>query len=944
MFTFRSIELMNWDVWSHVRLPMDEQVVLITGPNGSGKTTFLDAVRVLLNASKLSTSRKLGGYLHDDTEVALVKAVVSNPLRRGTGRRPFSARGIFEDEVTLACRLSRKKGRWQRQYHILGGDVPLAEIREASGGLGPMEYSRELTRAQVPRTLLRVLALEQGETHRLARRSPEQLLEYVLEMQGDKEVLERYETARGTFVASEKALADFEERLEVTAVRVAGLKREADQVREWDTLVAEERTLREERLPAARFKAVGDQLEAQRAEVAKATAVLRNADDVLAQFHGDVEKLKVDAEQARSSIAEGRSAYQRLLGAKEKLDARWRDLRRARTELVESFGARADEEGFDLAAALADEDGSEDLTRLDAERQQAAQAESSLRAELTGVVDKVMALRREVQELSGSDRRPPPHWVREMLSALQAEGIEAMIVADVIEVMDPHWHVAVESVLGRERFTVLVDERDRLAARRLAQKLKYRCYVSDLGPRHRLPAREQTALSVVSLKDDRVPEHIQHMLNSVTLVETVEAGARLGKRAVSITPDGYRQDQRGGIFVGTQDLYCGTGAQTARLRQAEDELGRLRARRDELQRSLEPFRRRLADIDEQRAAARGRHKLREKVGDPSTLDARIEALTAERREASASLVKMLADIDTANAAVVEHERKIGLLEYRHREQLLERDRARSTLSQSTSRRARLESELSELERNVPEALKTEAAQALLEPEVTLIERLNLLRDRMGRFAGSRDPRSIAVWKNAAEELAEQERALQERRRELDTHTAELELARRAYARVVEETIKRYRRNVMRLGELCRVDVEVRAPGLEHLRRRGESVIGHTGLEVRIGFDGKRPVPVDDPRLSGGQSVVSSLILLMALTMEDTGQAAGFFILDEPFAHLSVERIDEVARFLGVTRAQFVITTPTTHNLLVYNPARLTLNLRKKAGDARFAPVPTFLRR
>ena len=131
---------------------------------------------------------------------------------------------------------------------------------------------------------------------------------------------------------------------------------------------------------------------------------------------------------------------------------------------------------------------------------------------------------------------------------------------------------------------------------------------------------------------------------------------------------------------------------------------------------------------------------------------------------------------------------------------------------------------------------------------------------------------------------------------------------------------------------------------EFLKDDNDDLIGKAGLEVRIGFDGKKPVAVDDSKLSGGQSVVASLILLMALTMQEGESAAGFFILDEPFAHLSVERIDEVARFLTVTRAQFLITTPTTHNLLVYNPAGLTLNLRKKGATERHAPVPTFLRR
>jgi exonuclease SbcC len=199
MFTFKWLEMMNWDFWSHVRLPLDEQVVLIAGPNGSGKTTLLDAVRVLLNARKLSTSRKMPQYLRDDTGVAIVKAVVTNPLRRGSGKRPFSGRGLYEEDVTLACVLERKQGQWQRRYHILSGDASIEAIKAATHALKPEEYSRALEEAQVPRTLLKILALEQGETHKLAQRTPEQLLEYVLELQGDKQVLDRYADARSTY-------------------------------------------------------------------------------------------------------------------------------------------------------------------------------------------------------------------------------------------------------------------------------------------------------------------------------------------------------------------------------------------------------------------------------------------------------------------------------------------------------------------------------------------------------------------------------------------------------------------------------------------------------------------------------------------------------------------------------------------------------------------------
>jgi DNA repair exonuclease SbcCD ATPase subunit len=305
---------------------------------------------------------------------------------------------------------------------------------------------------------------------------------------------------------------------------------------------------------------------------------------------------------------------------------------------------------------------------------------------------------------------------------------------------------------------------------------------------------------------------------------------------------------------------------------------------------------------------------------------------------------ILGEIDADNNVVLEKERRISLLEYRNREAIVERDRARASVASSATRKIRVDAEIDELRTQVPEELQTEAAQELLESEVSLIERLNLLRERIARFAGNRDPRAVQLWERATADLTEHERNLASQRRELESGATELQLARQAYKRVVAETIRRYRANVLKLGELCRVEVQVRVPGAELLRDESDDLLGKAGLEVRIGFDGKKPIAVDDPKLSGGQSVVASLVLLMALTMQEGESAAGFFILDEPFAHLSVERIDEVARFLQVTRAQFIITTPTTHNLLVYNPAQLTLNLRKKAGEERHAPVPTFLRR
>ena len=65
-----------------------------------------------------------------------------------------------------------------------------------------------------------------------------------------------------------------------------------------------------------------------------------------------------------------------------------------------------------------------------------------------------------------------------------------------------------------------------------------------------------------------------------------------------------------------------------------------------------------------------------------------------------------------------------------------------------------------------------------------------------------------------------------------------------------------------------------------------------------------------------------------------GGGRGFFMLDEPFAHLSIDRIDDVGRFLRASGAQFVITAPTTLDRAQLDPASLVVMLRKKKADSR----------
>jgi hypothetical protein len=131
-------------------------------------------------------------------------------------------------------------------------------------------------------------------------------------------------------------------------------------------------------------------------------------------------------------------------------------------------------------------------------------------------------------------------------------------------------------------------------------------------------------------------------------------------------------------------------------------------------------------------------------------------------------------------------------------------------------------------------------------------------------------------------------------------------------------------------------------------RAGEGFAGRLGalpLDVDAAGDGwpaplagrgLATLPLGDTSFSSGQQVIGGLVLLMAMV---EGEGRGFFMLDEPFAHLSIDRIDDVGRFLRSSGAQFVITAPTTLDRAQLDPASLVIALRKKRPEDGHAPVP-----
>jgi chromosome segregation ATPase len=316
---------------------------------------------------------------------------------------------------------------------------------------------------------------------------------------------------------------------------------------------------------------------------------------------------------------------------------------------------------------------------------------------------------------------------------------------------------------------------------------------------------------------------------------------------------------------------------------------------------------------------------------PATRDA-LES--AENRERSAQ-----SEREAARRAREEAEENLreSVQERRVQEERLAQFRIQHEGEGKTLRELELEarelaSRIAELERGVPLELRARAARGELDGADTV--RADLERARRDLEGHGEPP---------AEEIRDEARHLEVNVRELEQHVRdraeearraqeELEACRSRYLEIVTRTLVDYRRRCVEIGARADVEVEMELPSLGG----DDRALDEAAIHVRLGFDGKEAVSLGDPSFSGGQQVIAGLVLLMA--MAETG-GSGFFMLDEPFAHLSLDRIDQVGRFLRSTGAQFILTAPTTLDRAQLDPASELIGLRTKRSSDPAAPRP-----
>ncbi|MDY1549117.1 AAA family ATPase [Luteibacter sahnii] len=925
MFDFRSLEVVHWDYWKRFSLPLDTNIVTVVGPNGSGKTTLLDALRTLLTID-CAGNRDYKSYLrHNGQPFAWLRARVGN-VPGPSGERPFFP--IMDREVTLACRIQKKGGEWTRQYAVLGGDVSVEDIAERNEFLGLREYRVRLEGAGLSQAIRRVLTLEQGATDKLCQLPPKQLLDLVFDVFGDKTVLDDYQRARNEQVEADRELHGLEQQLSLIGISLQEAEARSRSYGEWNDLKRERTALVADILP--------------RTELADVAASLRGARPALNGLKRRVAELKRQDGDLTDQLARLDATGERLAGEQNEADharqATRKSLDAARAALAQNELVINQENR--LRQTVAAQDG--------ANHEQLATIARDARARLRVLQDDEAALRQELGTLTGklsawrSGRRYTPDFEAAFRRALDEAGIRHSMLSEIVEITQPRWQPAVEAVLAGYRHVVLLDDpRDREAAWKIGESMRYKHFVVAERAPADTPARG-SLLEVVEFSA-AAPDWLLRNLDRIRRVDDIAEGSRLGREQDWITPQGYFRERRGGRHLGVDDMYFGAAARERQLRDGEARLldieGRLRAIADERKRAS-------AQANDAESILRG-----------ANASSQLADRTDEFNDARDQQPRLQEDVQrTADSHVAAEQHYEAVRETRTKTSLA-RDQAareqvavRRQLVDAERQLHQMRGEQGERLKafrarrvHVPLARRTRGAMAALRDDYQSPSEVRRAIERVERRLEEghweTDPSVLSLRDKLFADHDGLKGDLDRRRVHLERASRITHEARGAYIQVLRNTVRRYAKNLKVLADLAGIGVDVDLPELTN----DDLALSSAALHVRFEFDKKGWIGMDDGEASGGQQVMKSLLLLVAL-MRDEDRPGGFVFIDEPFAHLDIFNIDKVGAFLKSTRAQYILTTPATHNVNVFQPSDLTLVTSKRRPGATWAQPLAVLRR
>jgi hypothetical protein len=928
------VQLVHWGSLRPDPIPLlIDGINVATGPNGSGKTCFLDGIKLLLGVTSFAPGRSSHRYIFDGgpggapAERAFLRATFSNPVLPGRGERLFAAadeRLRDADRVSVVCLVTADTRRYlvMAGLHRWGFDQPLAEDLEAfleanpeEGWLGPGAYDDLLDRTGITRALREVLALPQGAIDRTMDEPPPGLLAKLLELTGERALLDEVEAQRERAGDARDAYLEAVELARTEQDRLGSLSGLAARHQEWAGLTERQTVLTDLARPAAEHRDVAVRVEAARA----------------------------DRDAAAERIAADRRDLDELAGGLPALEARASALNDQARELADGLAATREERAaLDLRLAAAEARAEEAQTTaarlagLAGERtaDQAAAEVHAAESSLATVLSRREELRAALADVQArmaalaAGRVPVPAEVAAFKERLAAAGIEASMVAEVLDLADEAAgdaaRVRAEAALGDALWALLVPSHSYRQATALAVEHGYRGGIARGGagdPRAALTAVLGPVEAGLLL--ERADAQAAH--------DAAQAHGLAGRGLAAVAPDGMRYGDALSRLEAPVRPVLGRRARELHLFALKTEAARLGEELEGLEAAAGELRGAwhramgvldaVQRLDDLQARVEEASSAWERAGtDRPGLVERERALAADLRERDGAL-------GAANAELALARQRQNELEIRLAARLPE-------LAELDGRLAGLETELAGRPLAAEQRALLDAGD--LPGTESILRDLDWLGGQVAdeeRFpAEVRDPELLGGHERQAEAVEEANRVAERRKGELDEQLERVEAARRRFEEGVREVVQRLS------GEFAQVCQTAGAEG--ELRLLAGDRPEEYGVDVLVAHRaGERRRSYRDAAHSGGQRATIAILLLLA-TM-GTAEAADLLIMDEHIAHLDSTNIDHVAALMHALadRVQFVLATPTNAESLRLSWCDLQLAfLPRDPGRAYSPPI------
>lgn len=943
MIRLDRVELLHWDIQPHQMLPLARGVTMLTGENGSGKTSVLDAIKVALGATHLGGERTIDHYLLRQAQpIAMVRLLVDNRPDPGSRRRPFDPLGEQSDDaVTLAVVFEQDdETHYRRSYYILDGDTvppPLATSkpgapsrsrRDAPRLLSNRDYRERLAKVGVGQQYLKLLCLPQGRIASLCQSDGARLFDELFDVIGGRQALETWEERLRELTERQREHATTDSELATRTKDLELLRQRVRRHEGWLALRDRVATL-DRAIPHQHVEDARARVATLSQDIERTTRDRDDADAQLRDAARRAERLRTEREALHQSLDAHRAA---LAALREALKATHAEHSRERAEQLRLEALRA------AAADVV----SVDPATLDAEREA---AETTLAAGLALHQSRADARDRHTEELGRvlSGLTPFPPEVDAFRATLRRAGVAHHVLAEVVEVEDEAWADAVEGLLGRWRLAILVQDPERWAeAAALARAAQYAPGVLAPDVRGTSPRDERGLSPLVEVGETRYRSLVARILRGIQATEPPAPLAPPRGGVQYLAADGFHVTRLEARHAPAERLYLGRRARERRREQLETALAELAAADRTWEREAAVLRRNIGDLRERLEAQRRRllweaeqeryTQVREAVGrlaeQLAGLDARQRALDADR--------------DRLESQRGEIGHALGGAENEVLKATEERGRAATRIAAQIEARTAAEAELGEVLAAAQH--ERDAAVTAVLAEGHSLQTLRTLRDSgEGQLAGFepavRDTLLPTNYARQVDEVAAVTAQLERLKAAVDLTKVAAEAAHEQYVKTTRRVFRAY------FGQLTAAAARLDWAVTGRLEERADK---RFSCDIRVGVGEKSAVRHDSEDLSGGQKAALSILMGMtAVSLESEG--AGFFLIDEPFSASDVTKINELGVFLAETGAQYLLSMPTSDDLKACGPWLSTVWLCTRTrggtdadGVVRLAPPVEFL--